>query len=623
MKIKNNRILLVEKGNLLLWLLVRRYKMVYFYSGQLPGAEPLSEDILNQMDLHWAYYRAGLVIDRVYKRYINENEANVLNEQIGDEHAYLIIKKTIRYALGRLYFSALLAEEFIKKYHIKERIDLIPQAFSSTMYKIISQDDNLLDDRVHIPSWYIVIMRIYELIKNFVYRWALILYPLVFSLLMKKGKPHKIHKRSYLYGFHIWNSSFIFSNPSYLMKFFQDKDSINPSNTLYIMDRPMNRVNLQMIKSLNYDCCYFSELIRKSNIWNYFMSVYPKIRKTSKILFFATNSKMLLTESYLKSLRWSLLWEIFYSHYNVKTFLSIQEPGQTGRELVQKRKDTKTMFIFMSTSYDSLYRNNMNASMDTFYGSLVFDAMISSKMSIEYIRKNENFIKRYYESGVLWSDIVFNIRQDNFLKEKIKTDLKIPKDKCIISFFDTSIGGTGIFNNQEGLNVIDSIFRLLVANKDYYLIYKSNGIDRLLMNRYIKEAVAKLIAHERVLCVNRAALNYTPQHIMGLSDLVIGVFTSSAPVESVVGGVRSVCYVPSERFNKDVFVFNTFPRFCAFGYDELQKYANYWLHQCSNADFTEFQNTYIKKYVDSYCDGKAMTRLHKILKQCDETKKKI
>ena len=102
---------------------------------------------------------------------------------------------------------------------------------------------------------------------------------------------------------------------------------------------------------------------------------------------------------------------------------------------------------------------------------------------------------------------------------------------------------------------------------------------------------------------------------MGVSDLVIAAFSSSVAMEAVAGGTRTICYVPSKRFDSEKFVLNSFPRFCARNYEELEKFSDYWINLCSENDFLEFQDNYIKKHVDSYCDGKALNRLYSLLKQ--------
>jgi hypothetical protein len=161
--------------------------------------------------------------------------------------------------------------------------------------------------------------------------------------------------------------------------------------------------------------------------------------------------------------------------------------------------------------------------------------------------------------------------------------------------------------------MLSDVYKLLESDQQYYMIYKSRGIHNLISGSQVKAEADRLVNHKRVMHFEQAPFDYQPWHIMGICDLVIGAFTSSAPLESVAGGVKTVCYVPSERFNKQALIINTFGRFCAYGYQQLKGNVEYWLKQCSQEDFGAFQDKYIKRYVDSFCDGRAGQRLRSLL----------
>ena len=102
---------------------------------------------------------------------------------------------------------------------------------------------------------------------------------------------------------------------------------------------------------------------------------------------------------------------------------------------------------------------------------------------------------------------------------------------------------------------------------------------------------------------------------MGISDLAISASGSSAGFEAVAGGIKNIYYAPNGRYNNESFIMNKIPNFCAYGYEQLEGRVDYWLNQCSKDVFSGFLQQHIKKYVDSYCDGRALDRLEDILKE--------
>ena len=612
-KIKNSKIILVESGKSISAWRARKYESVYLYAGNSVRGQKLPSDFLNLMDRHLAEYRAGKILDLVYKKYVSNNESDILNEVMGDKRAYMVIKKIILYALGDMFLSFILAEEFKHRYKIRSSIDFLPAKFSYELYRVVSEIKGLLPDNINIPKWYLDKIRRQETIKNLLYQVGLSLYPFALSLFMKVERSKNINKESYSYGVHIWNSSFIFRRHKHHMDFLEGKNGLSKDNTLYIMDKEMSRENIKKISNSGYSFCYFKDMIKQLSVSRYLKYIYLPSIKIIKSLSSKRSNRMLVTKGYLKMLRWHILWEIFYSKYKVGTFIVVQEPGDVPRALLQKKRGAKNMLIFMSTSYDSVYRSDMNAHFDSYYSFMIYDKLVTTRMSVEYFKKNNNFIREYVENGILRSDLIFKVKNNGPLKEEIKNKLKIPKDKIIIGFFDTAIGRMGIMNNQEGINMMNDICHLLETNKNWYFVYKSRGGNKDLNHRGLKNSFDRLMAHDRILCADTVKEQYDVQYFIGICDLVIGVFTSSLPLESVVGGVKTVCYIPSERYNKDVFTINTFPNFCAYGYKELKERTDYWLNKCTDDDFHSFQNKYIKRYIDKHCDGQATTRLHSLL----------
>jgi polysaccharide biosynthesis PFTS motif protein len=243
---------------------------------------------------------------------------------------------------------------------------------------------------------------------------------------------------------------------------------------------------------------------------------------------------------------------------------------------------------------------------------MVFDRVLTGRLSIDYFKKNNNFIGEYVDCGSIRADEVFKVRNSEEVKCRIKKSLGVPDGVVIIGFFDGGFGDEGFMDNKAYLNMLSDI-HLLLNTGDFYLVFKSRNAYKLEHEEAMQAVYRDLISHNRCVYINKKTPFYKAYNIAGICDMVIGDFFSSASLESVIGGVPTVLYAPTERFADDDFVVKGFDNFCAFSYEQLRGCVDYWLGRADKTEFSEFQNMYIKKYIDSYCDGRALSRLHMIL----------
>ncbi|MDD5775112.1 MAG: hypothetical protein PHS64_04135, partial [Candidatus Omnitrophica bacterium] len=582
-------IILLEEGNRLSWKTAGRYDRVYVYSGDFRNATRISDDIMNQEGHHSIYYRAGREIDRVYGHYAGKDETGVLNEIFKDERAHAGIKKTVLLALGGLFHSLRLAENFIRQYNIREPIDFIPASFPYSLYRIVVEKKGLLSERIRIPEEYIRAMKRREGVMNAVSRAKLIAYPVWILLNMGMRLRAPAGDRKYRYGICVWNSWIDSAPAPCRMDFLTGEDCLGPENALYIIDGPVTKQNLSKVRGNGYPCLYFKNMIREYSGLSYLKRMFGShLKACAQCFSLCRHNKSVLAQSYLRAMQSYILWEVFCSLYTVERFITLQEPGNVYRTLIQKNHGAKCLFVFWSTSYDIVYREDDSTHTDSYYSHMVYDEAISSLMSNEYLKRNNNIIGRYVNVGMLRSDGVFRMRHDAALKSAMKKELGIPADKKIIGFFDTTVGRTGMFTNHEGLKMLEDVYRFLDSSPECFMLFRTRGHYELCDDDRVRKSFARLIGHPRVLCINTAARSYYAYDVMGVCDLVIGAFTGSAPLESVAGGVRTLCYTP-ERFKQGAFVITSFPGFCVSNFIELKNNADYWLYRCGEDDFSGFQ----------------------------------
>lgn len=610
---KKNNIVLLESSPKFFRGKVKQYDQIFIWDGQFPRGEKLPTDFLNVTDHILSNYKAGRVIDSVFSQYLENGTREVFNEVLSDEKGCLFAKKIILGELARIFYSFILAERFKERYGKGQTIDFVPRIFSYSLYRTLSLQKGLLPENIHIPGWHLKKMKYWEIFKNRIFSVALFFYPIVISLTMR-GKPGL--KKKYTYGINLFESWIATYGPAlrYRMDFLESADGVNPQSAMYFINHKISEHHLKMIKTSGYDCCYFKEMIKNFDRREYFNGIYLSAKRIVQKMTQQDNKKALITESYLRLLRSYIAWEIFSNNYEIKTSLFVQDPSDVAGALLRKKHAVDNVFIYYSTQYDVLAREDMDTFTEIYYGLIIADVMISSRMSNDYFKRNANPIGRYEECGVLWADIASKIKQDPLARQRIKNELGIPEDKIIIGFFSPGVGRSGFLNNEESIQMIEDIYQFLEKNKEYYIVFKPRKMGKFKQDSELSRKFNELINHKRVCDASARASHYKAYHLMGVCDLVIGGFGSSVPLEAAAAGIKSVCYVPP-RFNNRAIIINTFPRFCAGDYKQLEEYAHYWLHQCNEDDFRQFQNTYIRKHVDSFCDGQAMKRLQSALEK--------
>ena len=608
-----NHIILVEKSIKSFQRKLKGYGKVYLYEGSFKKARKLPYDFMDAIDYFTAQYKANENIDWVCSQYVSGLEINTFEDITKDKRSHLIVEKEILAAIEKIFFSFALAEKFIEKYKIKEGIDFIPKGFSYEMYQIIRQKQGLLSDRMHIPSWYLQRLKRQDFIKRLVFRSAIRLYPLLISLSMWGKRVKK--KKNYKWGLHIWDT-YMNSICQYFVNILVKENRIDDKNLLYVIDNKITKENLEKIKFDGHSYCSFVKMVKDFSFRSYIKEILPLAIKKQKGILSCVSKKALLTRVYFRTLRSYIFWEMFYKIYQVDNFISIQDSGGVTRALLQKLHGSKNTFVYLSSCCLPREVEGVHSQIITQYNRMAYDYLISSKISIDFFKQNNNQIDEYKDAGILLSSVVFRIRQNELLKKEIKRNLGIPEDKIVISYFDTAIGKLGWFSDVEAAQILEDILKLLNSHKEYFLIYKpKKDYRRFPRNSLMQREVKKLIGFERVLYVDRFKQKYQAQHIMGISNLVISAFTSSAGFEAIAGGVKTIYYALNDRYNNDVFAVNRCPRFFAYVYQQLKEYVDYWVNQCGEGEFRDFQEQYIKRYVDTFCDGMALDRLEEILKE--------
>jgi hypothetical protein len=101
--------------------------------------------------------------------------------------------------------------------------------------------------------------------------------------------------------------------------------------------------------------------------------------------------------------------------------------------------------------------------------------------------------------------------------------------------------------------------------------------------------------------------------VIAASDFVISCSYTSPTAEALGALVKAIYYDVAGHDIGDKYYYNNYPNFVAHNYEELKKLTNYWLNEITETEFEKFLHTYVKDEIDPYLDGKALTRLRKLL----------
>ena len=609
--------LIVEKFHKYTYLKTNNYKNIYSFK-PLQNKNKTKIDLNNQIKLSKSIITARLSIRSRHKtsveganiyNYIVKRKDHIPFIKIGGKiYSESVFKKLIYGEVEIIFTSLLFAEKVIKKYEINEKVDLVPTTISFTIFQIMKRLE-LIPENIRIPWNILLYMRIRESFRNIYYLIRFVFYPE--SLLLRmRGKGSNQIKKKYKIGGHLYHGIGFKTKPFSFDFFITDKDKWK-DKIIYVIDEPAPAKYVEEVKQSGYKVVDFNtDLIRHSNRTLFFKSHYLNTITLRIQLFRLVFDRLFYARTIYFAYRSELLWRIFNDRYEVGVLFHMMHPGDLASVAINQRYGIECVFFYCSTTHNRIDRNNnYDSAEEVYYSNMIFDKILSNKASNKWFRSNQNHIKNYIDIGSIMSDFVFNITQERI--NKIKRDLNIDNRMILLSFYDTVVGHIGTFSFEDQLKFMESINNLLDANSNFFIAFKSKEKPQIdsypLEGKKILSMLDKLKENPRFVYANKISLN--SYELMAVSDLVISAPLSSVLFEAVIGGVKSISYDPNSRYIGDYMLAEQFPNFSAHSHDELEKLIKYWLYDCDEKEFIKFQNKYIKRFFDDYCDGRAVNRL--------------
>jgi len=232
---------------------------------------------------------------------------------------------------------------------------------------------------------------------------------------------------------------------------------------------------------------------------------------------------------------------------------------------------------------------------------------------MQYWKAHPSYIKQYLNLGTLWSEHVRMLCEGDVppnLPEAIAKKMKIVPDK-IIAVYDTTFGENVPLQSNDIAFFIEGILKLLEDNPQIGVIFKEkNPFGGVLSrNPEIAPVYEKLRTHERCYATGNTC---DAAEAVAASDLIVSACFTSCTVEALGARRKAIYFDATNRFKG--YYYDHFPRLVAHGYEELRKFVQYWLYDITPDEFDNYLETHVKGELDTYVDGRAITRFRELLR---------
>ena len=468
------------------------------------------------------------VNDALFDKYCNNIYVSAVLKFCNDNQYSLAIRKELynRYTLDRV-------KTFVFLKRLSEKYDQI------ILLPVDAEDIGvLLSEKLQPAVPYITpnFFKTVLLVKNYLQICAsVLLYPIflcsiALKFLVNGISVTKISKNVYKYGIDSFSQGIPWNVP-YITFFIYNKTDFHPSKILHVVRSPLVDAKTEF-KYQKYHYPYAIWNKQKTPIRMFISRILGDMLLKQMIHFFLglfqQNKKTLLLTPCIATMKMTIEAEIFYSHYDVRVFISRDDysPLHIIRTLVAHKNKSFTVGFMhgdysipgIETSSNLLFDNY--ALFGTHYRNLHEKGLS--------LCKNTEVIG----AGIIGLDKTFHLARKGYVPDKYRELIKKYKIFLIVGgpFMDETESG---FTKDLMIQYFEDILNLTDEYKDYYRIIKPTGDDRL-----DEELKKMLTGHERVL-IDSDLWTYK---IILISDLTFCYASSTVGLESIMAGKKVIFY---------------------------------------------------------------------------------
>jgi polysaccharide biosynthesis PFTS motif protein len=394
---------------------------------------------------------------------------------------------------------------------------------------------------------------------------------------------------------------------------FLDEAELPKEDVLFIVPWERDKIDLETRKKFNCVSAYDGRDVISSDLyWNKIMRRF--IPAWFKSILFSLFENPLVIKTNTSILLHYILWNVFLNNYGINNYVKKLNPDDQAKIHILSQHGVKTWFVYPdNTTTDYFLDWEESKKNQTLFSFLNFDYAVVYGNTVErYFKKHRNNIKRYVKTGVLWSQIACEL-QEGKLKSPI---FDIVKERRlpgkIVGVFDTTPADYGPYKIRDAIRFGNDILKLLDEMPDIGIVFKA--VKRPESTPYLASIYDRLKNHERCLLFypyNKEGISAV--EVVTVSDLVVSAAYTSPTAEALGARKKAIYYDVAGHDIGDKYYFNRFQNFVAHNYEELKKLVKYWLYEIADKEFDDFLNKYVKDEIDPYLDGKALTRLRKLL----------
>jgi len=329
--------------------------------------------------------------------------------------------------------------------------------------------------------------------------------------------------------------------------------------------------------------------------------------------------KSYVLEAALKTLYFYLRWKGISENIRIENIATHADFGiqSIARNIILEKDSCKTYYYMDSANFGCfLVKNDSLAKYRCSIAFLYGDYFVSwSDKVSEYFRDSFCKFKNYKNVGCLWAEHIRLIKEGAILSDckRILKSNNFTKEMKLVSVFDTTFNDDSLTAYEDGIRFLRDVERLLedmpgifvaLKRKKPKLFYK-NPTEKL---KEITETYERLERHPRCFSFGE---NRNPSEIIAESDLTISYPFTSTTFEAISFRGKAIWHDPTNKFSNTFY--DTVPGLVCHDYDKFLKRTKELLYRISEPEYNSYLERYVKGKVESYLDGRAITRFRKLL----------
>lgn len=573
-------------------------------------------------------------IEKIAKFALSEDPLIMMITKLyGDGAICDVFKKDIGSKLERFYYLNYIFHNLNKIFPNREiyfvptlhkegyRVNIIGVDDYFNFLNVIQKSRTLFYDYKNItfPLWFKLVSRLYGLGSFLAVNFKIcgFIGLTVVKFLAKTINKNRRGKKNYKFGIMIISPESQFATESQKVDFLIDEEKIKKNDVLFIS---LKKLSLQNRNYLTQNKLAFSDGILTAFSLNTAKNtILPALTLMLKAI--AYRQKIYVLECALLTLIYYSIWASFKEKYHINNLISCCDFGKQSiaRNLLLSKDNTRTWWYLHTNNFISYYIPDTNkanypqCSPFSLLGYLNYDYVLTWSEEISgYFKKHHQNIKNYTNIGCLWAEHTIGI-----ISGKTKMDFKEKLYKAgfksrykLIAVFDSTYLDNSITTYEDGINFIKGISQLLEDISDIFIIFKEKKARRY-VGRYSKEMLNlfnKLEEHPRCYLPSN---KISSSEAIAFSDLTISFPFTSTTFEALSARKKALYYDASNKFRNTYY--DKIPGLVCHNYDELHGRVKELLFAVSKDEYDAYLENNIKNKVETYLDGKAISRFRRLL----------